>query len=205
MLFQFLSGFQTLAHLCAPFDFFHPLILLNNQKLSLLVSWNLKSCPATLILSHPPTFLQPDKLRQYCKLWGCPKHCCQRTPSPIEGRKLSCALTTMLQVIELPKTGDVSHQLWRPERITHERAILEWITNTLVKNTPQVCIYIFLVSMSADQSKLFYLRILIRQWDCKKNVFPYILSILVMMEQNTKEGGDNWTITGCISPLCIHT
>ena len=42
--------FPILAHLCAPFHFSHPLILLNNRKLSnLLVSENLKSCPATLI------------------------------------------------------------------------------------------------------------------------------------------------------------
>ena len=59
------------------------------------------------------------------------------SPQQRRGEKFLAPQATMLQVMALPKTGNVSLQLWRAERITRERGILEWITNTLLENKHQ--------------------------------------------------------------------
>ena len=94
-------------------------------------------------------------------------------------------LATMLQVMALPKTGNVSLQLWRAERITRERGILEWITNTLLENKHQGKYLLF-------------------PGYCHKKTSSCI------NDAGEHKGADNWKIMGCIFlllvfPLLGHT
>ena len=108
-------------------------ILLRNQRSNILAS-PCSAVPAHYTAMFCLSLLQPSAhggAKQSCRSCSSPWSAKKQNPQP------SCTAhnhTTKLPVSSLPKTGGASLRPWTTERITIERATLEWITNTLPEN-----------------------------------------------------------------------
>ena len=107
-------------------------ILLRNQRSNILASPCI-AVPAHYTAMFCLSLLQPSAhgdAKQICRSCSSPRSAKKQNPQP------SCTAhhTTKLPVSSLPKTGGASLRPWTAERITIERATLEWITNTLPEN-----------------------------------------------------------------------